>query len=225
MPLSPALTPKGRVAFAAQRNGVWTIVSTLPDGSDMRVESDAERDYWAPTYDPESGRMIAHGAGEVDPATRFESDTPGPFLATAPQSVELPDRALKLHAVRGYLPTLNPAASEVATSEGFSRLVVSRLDGTDKRIVFDSVREDLYRGDLSVFGPTWSDDGAWLAFGVGEPFSAGSDVDIWKSRADGSEAVNLTPESDANDALPDFLRTVNGSSFEARETATKRSTS
>ena len=36
--LSPALTPEGRVAFAAQRNGVWTIVSTLPDGSDMRVE-------------------------------------------------------------------------------------------------------------------------------------------------------------------------------------------
>ncbi len=202
--LSPALIPEGRVAFAAQRNGVWTIVSTLPDGSDMRVESDAERDYWAPTYDLESGRMIAHGAGEVDPATRFESDTPGPFLATSPQSVELPDRTVVLHALRGYLPALNAAASEVVTSEGFSRLVVSRLDGTDKRIVFDSVREDRYRGDLSVFGPTWSDDGAWLAFGVGLPFSPGSDVDIWKSRADGSEAVNLTPESDANDALPDF---------------------
>jgi TolB protein len=82
--------------------------------------------------------------------------------------------------------------------------VVSRLDGTNKRIVFDSAGEDRYRGDRGVFGPTWSDDGAWLAFGVGLPFSPVADVDIWKSRADGTEAVNLTPDSDANDALPDF---------------------
>ncbi len=202
--LSPATIPEGRVAFSAQRDGKWTIVSTEADGSDPRAESDVERDYWAPAYDPNSGRMIAFGPGETEPATRFETDAPGPFLANHPHSVELPDRTLKLHAVRGYLPTLGPAASEVATSEGFSRLVVSRLDGTEKRIVFDSVREDRYRGDLGVFGPTWSDDGAWLAFGVGLPFSPVSDVDIWKSRADGSEAVNLTPDSDANDALPDF---------------------
>ncbi len=202
--LSPAIIPGGRVAFSSQSDGVWTIVSTEADGSGLRVESGAERDYWAPAYDPNSGRMIAFGPAETEPATRFETDAPGPFLANHPHSVELPDRTLNLHAVRGYLPTLGPAASEVATSEGFSRLVVSRLDGTEQRVVFDSVREDRYRGDLGVFGPTWSDDGAWLAFGVGLPFSPVADVDIWKSRADGSEAVNLTPDSDANDALPDF---------------------
>jgi Tol biopolymer transport system component len=188
--LSPAITPEGRVAFSAQRGEGWTIVSTEAD--------------WAPAYDPHSGRMIAFGPGETDSETRFETDAPGPFLANPPHSVELPDRTLRLHAVRGYLPTLDPAASEVATSEGFSRLVISRLDGTDKRVVFDSVREDRYRGDLGVFGPTWSDDGAWIAYGVGLPFSPVADVDIWKSRTDGSEAVNLTPDSDANDALPDF---------------------
>jgi len=202
--LSPAITSEGRIAFTAQRDDRWTIVSTEADGSELRVESDVERDYWAPAYDPNSGRMIAFGPGEIDLATRFETDAPGPFLANQPHNVELPDRTLKLHAVRGYLPTLSPAASEVATSEGFSRLVISRLDGTEKRVVFDSVREDRYRGDLGVFGPTWSDDGAWLAFGVGLPFSPDSDVDIWKSRADGSDAVDLTPDSDANDALPDF---------------------
>jgi TolB protein len=148
--------------------------------------------------------MIAFGPGESDPTTRFETDAPGPFLANPPHSVELPDRTLRLHAVRGYLPTLDPTASEVATSEGFSRLMISRLDGADKRIVFDSAQQDRYRGDLGVFGPTWSDDGAWLAYGVGLPFSPVADVDIWKSRTDGSEAVNLTPDSDANDALPDF---------------------
>lgn len=202
--LSPAVTPEGRIAFTAQGDEGWVIVSTEADGSDLRVESDGERDYWGPAYDPNTGRMIAFGPGEDDPATRFEADAPGPFLANPAHSVELPDRALKLHAVRGYLPTLDPAAGEVATSEGFSRLAITRLDGSGKRVVFDSVGEDRYRGDLGVFGPTWSDDGAWLAFGVGLPFSPVADVDIWKSRADGSEAVNLTPDSDANDALPDF---------------------
>jgi TolB protein len=148
--------------------------------------------------------MIAHGPGQDDPATRYESDTPGPFLTNPPHQLELPDRALMLHAVRGYLPTLDPIASEVATTEGFSRLAITRLDGTDKRVVFDSAGEDRYRGDAGVYGPTWSDDGEWLAFGVGLPFDPAADVDIWKSRPDGSEAVNLTPDSDANDALPDF---------------------
>jgi Tol biopolymer transport system component len=202
--LSPAVAAEGRVAFSAQRGEGWTIVSTEADGTNLRVESDAGSDYWAPAYDPNSGRMIAFGPGESDPTTRFETDAPGPFLANPPHSVELPDRTLRLHAVRGYLPTLDPTASEVATSEGFSRLMISRLDGADKRIVFDSAQQDRYRGDLGVFGPTWSDDGAWLAYGVGLPFSPVADVDIWKSRTDGSEAVNLTPDSDANDALPDF---------------------
>lgn len=201
--LSPAITPEGRVGFAAQRDGTWRIVSTRPDGSELQLDSDSERDYWAPDYDANTGRMIAHGVGEVDPAIRFESDAPGPFLAT-PYSVELPDRTLMLHAIRGYLPALNRQTGEVATTEAFSRLVVSRLDGTDKRVVYDRARKDRYRGDLSVFGPTWSADGEWLAFGIGLPFSPISDVDIWKSHRDGSEAVNLTPDSAANDALPGF---------------------
>jgi sugar lactone lactonase YvrE len=138
--LSPAITTEGRIAFSAQREDRWTIVSTEADGSELRVESDVERDYWAPAYDPNSGRMIAFGPAETNPLTRFETDAPGPFLANQPHGVDLPDRTLKLHAVRGYLPALNPAASEVATSEGFSRLVISRLDGTEMRVVFDSVR-------------------------------------------------------------------------------------
>jgi Tol biopolymer transport system component len=202
--LFPAISPESRVAFSVLGDETWTIVSTNADGSDLQVESDTERHYWAPAYDTGTGRMIAHGPGQDDPATRYESDAPGPFLVNPPHTIELPDRRLKLHAVRGYLPTLDPTASEVATTEGFSRLAITRLDGTEKRIVFDSVREDRYRGDLGVYGPTWSDDGEWLAFGVGLPFDPAADVDIWKSRPDGSEAVNLTPDSDANDALPDF---------------------
>lgn len=203
--LSPTFMPEGRLSFTARRNGRWTIVSTRPDGSDLRLESDTARDYWAPAYDPASGRLVCYGIGPIDETSRFESDAPGPFLPHPPRQVALPDRTLSLYAVRGYLPTLNPDNAEVATSEAFARLVVSRLDGTDKRTVFDRVKTDRYRGEHSAWGPTWSKDGQWLAFSVGAPFAPDSeDVDIWRSRPDGSEAVNLTPDSDANDALPDF---------------------
>lgn len=206
--LSPTFTPDGRLAFTARRNGRWTIVSTRPDGSDFRLESDTRRDYWAPAYDPKSGRMVSHGTGPIDAKSRFESDSPGPFLIHPPQQVELPDRTLTLYAVRGYLPTLNAQTAEVATSEAFVRLVVSRLDGTLMRVVFDRLAADRYRGEHSPWGPTWSKDGQWLALGVGLPFARpeGRDakIDIWKIRSDGSEAVNLTPHAEANNAFPDF---------------------
>ena len=203
--LSPTFTPQGRLGFTVRRNGKWTIVSTQPDGSDLRVESDAARDYWAPAFDPKSGRLVCHAPGPLEEASRFESDFPGPFLAPPPHQVVLPDRTLTLYAVRGYFPTLNPNATEVATSEAFSRVVISKLDGSQKRTVFDRVKSERYRGEQSAWGPTWSSDGQWLAFGVGAPFGADSaNVDIWKSRPDGGGAVNLTPQSPANDALPDF---------------------
>ncbi len=203
--LSPAFTHDGRLAFTARRNDRWTIVTTLLDGSDLRLDGDTVRDYWAPAYDLTSGRLLAHGPGPIDVTSRFESDAPGPFLIHPPRLVHLPDRALSLMGIRGYLPTLNPNTGEVATSEAFARLVVSRPDGTGKRVVFDRVATDRYRGNDSAWGPSWSKDGQWLAFGVGSPFgSLTEDVDIWKSRIDGSGAVNLTPDSDANDAFPDF---------------------
>ena len=72
-------------------------------------------------------------------------------------------------------------------------------------MIYDLAEADRYRGPESAWGPSWSKDGRWLAFIVGPPFaSAAVDVDIWKIRSDGSGAVSLTPDSDANDALPDF---------------------
>jgi hypothetical protein len=152
--LSPTFTPNGRLSFTARRNGRWTIVSTPPDGSDLRVESDTARDYWAPVYDPVSGRLVCYGAGPTDETSRFEVDLPGPFLAHALRKADLPDRTLSLYAVRGYIPALNPDSTEVATSEAFSRLVISRLDGSHKRTSFDRVKTERYRGENSPWGPT-----------------------------------------------------------------------
>ena len=204
--LSPALGPDGRLAFTAQRDGRWTLVSTRPDGSDPRVESDAARDYWAPVYDPVSGRLLAHGPGPVEPASVFESDAPGEFLVHPPLPVDMPDRQVSLVGIRGYLPAVDPTSGEIATSEAFARLVASRPDGSGKRVIHDLAGgADRYRGPDSAWGPSWSKDGRWLAFIVGPPFASDAvDVDIWKIRSDGTGLVSLTPDSDANDALPDF---------------------
>ena len=204
--LSPALGPDGRLAYTAQRDGRWTLVSARPDGSDSRIESDAARDYWAPAFDPASGRLLAHGPGPLEDASMFESDAPGEFLVHPPLPVDMPDRQVSLIGIRGYLPAVDPTSGEIATSEAFARLVASRPDGTGKRVIHDLAGgADRYRGPDSAWGPSWSKDGRWLAFIVGPPFASDAvDVDIWKVRSDGTGLVNLTPDSDANDALPDF---------------------
>ena len=204
--LSPAFGPDGRLAFTARRDDRWTIVTARPDGADVRVASDTARDYWAPEYDPASGRLLAHGPGPQEPASRFESDSPGAFPVHSPVPVHLPDRRVSLIGIRGYIPAIDRTSGEVATSEAFARLVASRPDGSRKRVLVDRAGgADRYRGPDSAWGPSWSYDGGWLTFAVGPPFAgATSDVDIWKIRSDGSGAVNLTPDSDTNEAFPDF---------------------
>ena len=202
--LSPVTARDGGAAFTIRRGDRWSVVSRSADGSALRVESDGARNYWGPTFDP-SGRVVAYGPGPTDAMARFASDVPGPFLVHPTRSVDLSDRTLSLTGIRGYLPTLHPSGEEVATSEGFARLVVTRLDGTRKRVVFDRVYTDGYRGSQSAWWPSWSRDGQWLVFGVGMPFSGpNEDVNVWKSRPDGTDAVNLTADSRTNDALPQW---------------------
>ena len=135
----------------------------------------------------------------------FESDAPGEFLVHPPLPVDMPDREVSLVGIRGYLPAVDPTSGEIATSEAFARLVASRPDGSGKRVIHDLAGADRYRGPDSAWGPSWSKDGRWLAFIVGPPFASDVvDVDIWKIRSDGTGLVSLTPDSDANDALPDF---------------------
>jgi len=69
--LSPTLGPGGRIAFsrpqpragmdAADSLRTGRIVSVARDGTELREESDSLRDYFAPDFDLQSGRMVAHG--------------------------------------------------------------------------------------------------------------------------------------------------------------------
>lgn len=196
--LSPATSTSGRIAYTARHDGRWRFESIAADGSDRRVESDNERDYWAPVYEPGSGRFIGHGAGPTA-ENLFQSRTPGPFLIDDNnQRVRLLDREIRLVAVRGYFPALDARTGLVATDEGFDRIVISALNGSRRREVFKP-------NDGKTWRPTWSEDGRWLACTAGPTFAAPeARADIWKFHTDGSAVVNLTADSDGNDAFPDF---------------------
>lgn len=196
--LSPAVAPDGRLAFAARHNGRWRILSVAEDGSDQRHESDGQHDYWAPAFDPKSGRMICHGTGEVEKVPLLRSPVPGPFLADNQLQVRLPDRLLELWAVRGAFPSLGPGGNKLVFSEHFERIIAANPDGSGQRVVFEP------RGE-SVWRPNWSKDGEWITCAVGPTFAKPSArVDIWKFHPDGSHAMNLTAGSGANNGFPHF---------------------
>jgi Tol biopolymer transport system component len=203
--LSPAAMREGRVAFSVRTKGKWRIVSTAADGSDLRILSDEDRPYWAPAFDRNSGRMVCHGPGPTGAEARFASDTPGPFFVRG-ASVERDGLQLDVLGVRGYIPTVDRTTGQIATSEGFGRLVACALDGSHMRVLFDRAHDTGHRGELSAWSPSWSWDGKWLACAVGTPFAGpeglADDVNIWRFRPDGTGAENLTTDSKANDAFP-----------------------
>jgi Tol biopolymer transport system component len=72
--------------------------------------------------------------------------------------------------------------------------MVAGLDGNGIRKIYNG----------PAWGPRWSADGNFVFFSVGPTFAgAGAQVDIYRSRSDGSEAINLTKDSEQNDAFPD----------------------
>jgi Tol biopolymer transport system component len=196
--LSPAVAPDGRVAFGARQKESWQIFSVKEDGSDRRMESDGRHEYWAPKFDPHSGRMICHGSGGAVEAPQLKEPVPGPFLIDNQLRVQLPDRVLELWVVRGTFPTLDPTGTRLAFSEHFKRVITSRLDGSEQKVVFDPRGEPVWR-------PNWSGDGQWIVAAVGPTFAGPSArVDIWKFRPDGSQAQNLTAGKAANNGFPYF---------------------
>ena len=133
-------------------------------------------------------------------ATYFSTsllDTPGQN-----RRVILPDRVLDVRALRRSFPAFGPDARDVVSvvmtddDSGGTRLIVSPVDGADGRELLRPTRPEIQ------FGLSWADE--WIYFARGLPFmSESTNVDVWRVRSDGTQAANLTPDSDANDAWPD----------------------
>ena len=196
--LSPAISVGGRIAFASQRNGRSHIFSVRLEGGDERMESNLRREYWAPAFDSRSGRMVCYGTGVVEGTNLVQSRIRGSWLINNRGRVTLPDRAVRMWAVRGSFPSVNPEGTLVVSSEDSSKIVIRSWDGHKAKVIFEPPRGSPWR-------PSWSRKGLWIACTVGRTFGGPSaPADIWKFRPDGGGAVNLTADSPANDGFPDF---------------------
>ncbi len=196
--LSPAIAPDGRIGFSTEKNGKWLIQSVKPDGSDLQNESDRTLEYWAPAFDRKPGRMVCHGKVEFDSLEQEDPIDPYLLIDDHPIKVKLAERTVNMMAIDGSFPSLNPKGQQFVYSRGFKQILVSNINGKQKNVVFDRV-------DKSSWRPNWSKDGEWIVCTVGDTFAGASkDVDLWKLRPDGSDVVNLTSDSNSNDAFPYF---------------------
>jgi len=205
--LSPAVRPDGRVAFSRQQPGpdrdffallrTGRIYSVAADGSDVRLESDTQRTYFAPAFDRGTSRMLSHA-----PAQGLDAARQNPAYFAPPgarRQVRLPDRTVEVRGIRGQFPALTPARAVISAYPG-SPLVTSALDGSGMRDLFAPASGtawgaaiDRKAGSIVVaVGPQFA----------GPPFGPTARVDIWKLNVDGSGAVNLTQAAPSNNALP-----------------------
>ncbi|HEY8518742.1 MAG TPA: hypothetical protein VIN61_01580 [Gammaproteobacteria bacterium] len=212
--LAPALAPGGRIAFQTREGYAdWRIASVAGDGSDLRVETDGARDYWAPDYHLPSGAMVCHGVGPAAEQTQAVDAILGPgalLAADYPQDVALPDRTVTLYPMRhttGLAP--HPDRATVAVTienETGSRLVLADFSGGGERELFAVEGVGIVSGTPNrLFDIKWSDRGDRIVYTQG--FFAGQAADasdIWIMRSDGSERMNLTASSSGNDGVAAF---------------------
>jgi WD40 repeat protein len=212
--LAPALTADGRIAFQTREGpGDWSIVSVNLDGSESRLESEPDNDYWVPDYDMASGAMVAHGLGPIAGGSQAVEGVLGAgalLAADYPAEIDLPDRRVTLYPMRHTTglsphPLRNESAVTIETPEG-TRLVRAEFDGGNERELFSVPGIGITSGSPDrLFDIKWSSDGEWLLITQG--FMAGDEAaqsDIWIMRDDGSERRNLTEALDANDGVAAF---------------------
>src|SRR3990167_7212630 len=205
--LSPKISLSGRLYFTARYENAWVIASSKIDGNDFRIETPKTRSFWAPAFNPKTGDMLSFGLGPInepvfpipEPPTPdiYPTEKNGTFFINV-RDVRLPDRHLKVYAIRGYFPILDKVCKHVLTTQGFARIVVSDLNGLSMREIFKP--KDNY-----VFGLSWSKDWKWITTAVGRPFgNINTPVNIYKLCYNSEKIVNLTKNT-KNNAFPRFM--------------------
>jgi Tol biopolymer transport system component len=215
--MSPEFLPDGRIIFARNnKHNRQEIVTVNPDGSEERIESDdSSESYWGPTHGPSKGSFVAYGTAPVPPEPpgeyhrTFLSNGPA-LVAGAPFKRKLPDREVELYPVRYFVAILNPRADLIVHTEPSApskpvELYTSRIDGSQQHKILE-LEPAPSQGIFSAMN--WSKDGQWIVFTRGHtdlPLRIDKmDADVWKMRADGSGAQNLTLNSPGFDGYPNF---------------------
>ena len=203
----PAIESAGRLTYATRRDGQWRIV--VRDGDREQVIGRSEVDLQAPAV--AGGRWIAAGPGPVaGPRLEGVVHPAGatPFrVFDAPRAVRLetvpgdPDPAPELELLALRHPFASPDPQRRLWATSVMSLAVSAIDGTGHRTLLEGSDP----AGFSVWGPSWSPDGEWIAVSQGPSFAPpDAPVDVWRVRPDGTGAHNLTADSPANDGWPAY---------------------
>ena len=217
--ITPAAGPDGSVIFIVfddseqtgeqrpvRRHG-GSLYYVTADGKDLKRLGSPGGSYMAPHYDQSSRKLVCHGDGPVRKELVMANGDPFTW-PSAPPTFRLPSRNLQVHPLRSYFPSLTERADrvfavqwvheEVGYPPGPSAIVSANLDGTAINTTYPP------HDNGFMWAPVVTHDGAWIFFAKGARFGAVDEkVDIWKVRSDGTGAVNLTADSDANNAFPD----------------------
>lgn len=215
--VSPEFLPDGRIIYARNnKQNRQEIVTVNQDGSGERIESDDPTEsYWGPTHGPSKGIFVAYGTAPAAPEPpgeyhrTFLSNGPA-LVAGAPFKRKLPDREVELYPIRYFVAILNPQADLIVHTEPSApskpvELYTSKIDGSQRHKILD-LEPMPAQGIFSAMN--WSRDGQWIVFTRGHtdlPLQIDKmEADVWKMRADGSEAQNLTLSSPGFDGYPSF---------------------
>ena len=217
---SPAIDARDRLAFVRPlkndgppRFYSGSVFSVAADGSDLRTESPTPESWldscFAPDFDRITGRMVCHGPGRHPGGPELSQSRVFAPLGGV-REARLPDRTIALRGIGGYFPALTPDGKVLSTLRIRSAveahsgrnekltvpLHISTIDGAGLREVFTP-------SEGIAWGARVACHAGWVVVAVGPTFGASdASVDVWKVRLDGSAAVNLTPNSPANDAFP-----------------------
>lgn len=215
--ITPTAGPDGSVIFIAfddaQQPGDQRPVSRHggslnrvgPDGKNPVRFGGSNTSYLAPYYG--AGKLVCHGDGPIDEQRKMLNGDPFTW-PSAMRTLRLADRNVQLQPMRSYFPSLTQSVDrifaiqwvheELGVPPGPSAIVSAKLDGTGLQPIVSAVDKGF------MWAPTITSDGTWIFFAKGARFGAvDENVDIWKARSDGSNAMNLTAQSEANDAFPD----------------------
>jgi len=174
----PVWSPDGeRIVFQSDRSGNLDVWSMRSDGSElMQLTDHAEPDY-LPAWSPD-GRTIAFTSWRRDSGDTARAPHLYVMRADGSRERRLVARSLATSAGLQWSPDGRHIVFSRGDGADGADVVLARSDGSRERVITDGARHGRYHGF-----PSFSPDGAWLAFYTTD--SLGSSLEVM--RVDGRD--------------------------------------